>query len=183
MPQGLLPLDLVVLAKLVSYGGGRPPIAQVAGDLALFDLFDNTQGLQAREFTDTTYSPLPKGQLGISDALTEQLNTQIAHLTKKRADEAALKIGVDERQQLRAGLLKALRRFERHLLPFHHGRWKTYSLPMVVAVASQASATNVFQATTTGTTAITMVNSIATTNSIRSVPHAQDDADPGPKTR
>ena len=35
MPQGLLPQDVVVLAKLVSYGGGRPPIAQVAGDLAL----------------------------------------------------------------------------------------------------------------------------------------------------
>lgn len=32
MPQGLLPHDVVVLAKLVSYGGGRPP---VAGDLAL----------------------------------------------------------------------------------------------------------------------------------------------------
>ncbi len=35
MPQGLLPQDVVVLAKLVSYGGGRPPIAHVAGDLAL----------------------------------------------------------------------------------------------------------------------------------------------------
>ena len=35
MPVGLLPQDVVVLAKLVSYGGGRPPIAQVAGDLAL----------------------------------------------------------------------------------------------------------------------------------------------------
>ena len=35
MPQGLLPQDVVVLAKLVSYGGNRPPIAQVAGDLAL----------------------------------------------------------------------------------------------------------------------------------------------------
>jgi hypothetical protein len=35
MPQGLLSQDVVVLAKLVSYGGGRPPIAQVASDLAL----------------------------------------------------------------------------------------------------------------------------------------------------
>jgi len=35
MPQGLLSQDVVVLAKLVSYGGERPPIAQVAGDLAL----------------------------------------------------------------------------------------------------------------------------------------------------
>src|SRR5262249_37074704 len=35
MPQGLLGQDIVVLAKLVSYGGERPPIAQVAGDLAL----------------------------------------------------------------------------------------------------------------------------------------------------
>lgn len=35
MPQGLLPQDVVVLAKLASYGGDRPPIAQVAGDLAL----------------------------------------------------------------------------------------------------------------------------------------------------
>lgn len=35
MPQGLLAQDVVVLAKLVSYGGSRPPIAQVAGDLAL----------------------------------------------------------------------------------------------------------------------------------------------------
>lgn len=42
---------------------------------ALLDFFDNTQGLQAREFAETTYSPLPKGQLGISDALTEKLNT------------------------------------------------------------------------------------------------------------
>lgn len=35
MSQGLLSHDVVVLAKLVSYGGRRPPIAQVAGDLAL----------------------------------------------------------------------------------------------------------------------------------------------------
>ncbi len=35
MPQGLLPQDVVVLVKLVSYGGVRPSIAQVAGDLAL----------------------------------------------------------------------------------------------------------------------------------------------------
>jgi hypothetical protein len=35
MPQGLLGQDIVVLAKLVSYGGARPPIARVAGDLAL----------------------------------------------------------------------------------------------------------------------------------------------------
>jgi hypothetical protein len=35
MPQGLLPQDVVVLARVVSYGGERPPIAQVAGDLAL----------------------------------------------------------------------------------------------------------------------------------------------------
>jgi DNA-binding Lrp family transcriptional regulator len=35
MPQGLLPQDVVVLAKLVSYGGARPPIAQVSGDLGL----------------------------------------------------------------------------------------------------------------------------------------------------
>src|SRR5262249_48907678 len=35
MPQGLLAQDIVVLAKLVSYGGARPPIAQVGGDLAL----------------------------------------------------------------------------------------------------------------------------------------------------
>jgi hypothetical protein len=35
MAQGLLSQDVVVLVKLASYGGGRPPIAQVAGDLAL----------------------------------------------------------------------------------------------------------------------------------------------------
>jgi hypothetical protein len=35
MPQGLLPQDVVVLAKLVAYRGERPPIAQMAGDLAL----------------------------------------------------------------------------------------------------------------------------------------------------
>jgi hypothetical protein len=35
MAQGLLPQDVLVLAKLVSYRGARPPIAQVAGDLAL----------------------------------------------------------------------------------------------------------------------------------------------------
>ena len=35
MPQGLLPQDVVVLAKLASYGGDRPSIAQVAGDLSL----------------------------------------------------------------------------------------------------------------------------------------------------
>jgi hypothetical protein len=31
----LLPQDVLVLAKLVNYRGARPPIAQVAGDLAL----------------------------------------------------------------------------------------------------------------------------------------------------
>jgi hypothetical protein len=35
MPFRLLPQDVLVLAKLVSYRGGRPPIAQVAGDLTL----------------------------------------------------------------------------------------------------------------------------------------------------
>jgi DNA-binding transcriptional MocR family regulator len=35
MHRGLLPQDVVVLAKLASYGGVRPPIAQVAGDLTL----------------------------------------------------------------------------------------------------------------------------------------------------
>lgn len=35
MPQSLLPQDVVTLAKLVSYGGQRPSIAQVASDLAL----------------------------------------------------------------------------------------------------------------------------------------------------
>ena len=35
MLQSLLPQDVVVLAKVVSYGGERPSIAQVAGDLAL----------------------------------------------------------------------------------------------------------------------------------------------------
>ena len=35
MAGGLLAQDVVLLAKLVSYGGARPPIAQVAGDLGL----------------------------------------------------------------------------------------------------------------------------------------------------
>jgi hypothetical protein len=35
MPQGLLPQDVVLLVKLVSYGGNRPAIAQVAADLSL----------------------------------------------------------------------------------------------------------------------------------------------------
>lgn len=35
MPQGLLSQDVVVLAKLISYGGRRPSIAQIAADLAL----------------------------------------------------------------------------------------------------------------------------------------------------
>ena len=35
MPRGLLSQDVLVLAKLVSYGGRRPPIAQVASDLEL----------------------------------------------------------------------------------------------------------------------------------------------------
>jgi predicted transcriptional regulator len=35
MAQALLPQDIVVLAKLVSYGGKRPPMAQLASDLGL----------------------------------------------------------------------------------------------------------------------------------------------------
>jgi hypothetical protein len=35
MLQALLPQDVLVLAKLVTYGGGRPPMAQVAADLGL----------------------------------------------------------------------------------------------------------------------------------------------------
>jgi hypothetical protein len=35
MPQALLPQDVIVLAKLVSYGGRRPPMAQMAADLSL----------------------------------------------------------------------------------------------------------------------------------------------------
>ncbi len=35
MAQALLPQDVLVLAKLVSYGGGRPPMAQMAADLGI----------------------------------------------------------------------------------------------------------------------------------------------------
>lgn len=35
MSQGLLSQDVVILAKLISYGGSRPSIAQLAADLAL----------------------------------------------------------------------------------------------------------------------------------------------------
>ena len=35
MPQGLLGQDVVVLAKLVAYGGARPSIARLAADLSL----------------------------------------------------------------------------------------------------------------------------------------------------
>lgn len=35
MPQSLLPQDVLVLLKLVSYGGQRPPMAQMAADLGL----------------------------------------------------------------------------------------------------------------------------------------------------
>jgi len=35
MPQALSPQDVIVLAKLVSYGGRRPPMAQMAVDLNL----------------------------------------------------------------------------------------------------------------------------------------------------
>jgi hypothetical protein len=35
MAQGLLPQDVLVLAKLVSYSGHRPPMAQMAADLGL----------------------------------------------------------------------------------------------------------------------------------------------------
>lgn len=35
MAQGLLSQDVVVLAKLISYGGNRPSIAQLAADLSL----------------------------------------------------------------------------------------------------------------------------------------------------
>lgn len=35
MGQNLLPQDVVVLAKLISYGAGRPPISSMATDLSL----------------------------------------------------------------------------------------------------------------------------------------------------
>jgi hypothetical protein len=35
MTGGLLPQDIVLLAKLISYRGARPPIAQLAGDVGL----------------------------------------------------------------------------------------------------------------------------------------------------
>lgn len=35
MPQALLPQDVLVLVKLVSYGGRRPPMAEMAADLGL----------------------------------------------------------------------------------------------------------------------------------------------------
>jgi hypothetical protein len=143
---------------------------------ALIDFFDNTQGLEAREFTDAAYRPLPKDQLGISDTLINKLNTQIAHLTKKRVDAPSLKIGVTDRQNLRDGLLRALRHFEQHLLPSHRGQWQTYSLSVIEDVATQRSGANVFQAAT-GTTTVTMVNSIAVANGIPSAPRTND-ADP-----
>ena len=63
MPQGLLPQDVVVLAKLVSYGGSRPPIAQVGADLSLSpsQVFQSLKRLERSRLIDAdTGRPLLK---------------------------------------------------------------------------------------------------------------------------
>lgn len=63
MPQALLPQDLVVLAKLVSYGGGRPSLAHVAGHLglSLSQVHASLNRLQRSRLIDTqTGRPLLK---------------------------------------------------------------------------------------------------------------------------
>ena len=63
MPQGLLPQDVLVLTKLVSYGRGRPPIAQVADDLTLSpsQVHASLKRLERSRLIDTeTHQPLLK---------------------------------------------------------------------------------------------------------------------------
>lgn len=63
MPQGLLPQDVVVLVKLVSYGGARPPIARVGTDLSLSpsQVHQSLKRLERSRLTDAhTGRPLLK---------------------------------------------------------------------------------------------------------------------------
>ena len=92
---------------------------------ALLDFFKNKH-LPASEFTTAAYKPFSDGELGISRALVEKLNTQIAHLTKKRVSDAKQKIGPDEWLQLSKGLTKALRHFEAHLRSPYRETWRAY---------------------------------------------------------
>ncbi len=136
---------------------------------ALLDFFSNAQGLHAKEFADSGYLPLPLSELGVSGELATKLNTQIAHLTKKRVNASDLKIGAGEHQQLRSAVLAALRHFEGHLQPSYRDRWKSYSPPMTPPASGHHSAPDVFQLST-GTAPTTSVNTIAVNNNILGLP-------------
>jgi len=63
MSPSLLPQDVLVLAKLVSYGRGRPPIARLADDLALSasQVHASLKRLERSRLIDTqTHQPLLK---------------------------------------------------------------------------------------------------------------------------
>lgn len=107
----------------------------------LLDFFNNEQGLRANEFTTAQYVPLTSAVVGVSETLAQKLNTQIAHLTKKRVSVSTEKIGADDRDQLRSGLERALRHFEAHLRPPFRDQWGSYST-LPAGDAAPASATN-----------------------------------------
>jgi hypothetical protein len=125
--------------------------------------------LHAADFTTSQYTPLSSAVLGIDQALAQRLNTQIAHLTKRRATESADKLGIEERTQLRNGLERALRHFEAHLRPPFLERWGTYP-PLPSLGTTRMSATNVVTiistAPSTSTSPPAMANSIAVNRTV-----------------
>lgn len=115
---------------------------------SLLDFFNNEQGLHASEFTSEKFSALNPEALGIPNSVCRKLNTQIAHLTKKRVADAKEKIGPEHREQLFQGLTKAIHSFEEHLLPPHRERWLANRA--VLFGAKGASATNEILMVSTG---------------------------------
>jgi hypothetical protein len=79
----------------------------------LIDFFNGRRGVKAKEVTLETYQPFQSGQ--VRQALTEKLNTQIAHLTLKRTSVASEKIGPDDRKELFDAIMAELQIFMMHL--------------------------------------------------------------------
>jgi hypothetical protein len=79
----------------------------------LIDFFYGRGGVKAKEVTLKTYHPFQSGK--ISKALTEKLNTQIAHLTLKRTSVGSEKIGPADRTELFDAIMAELQIFKKHL--------------------------------------------------------------------
>lgn len=105
----------------------------------LIEFFSNKQGMHAKDFTGGTYTPKHIVQLS---AVANKLNTQIAHLTKKRTESTVEKIGHLDRSRLLTALELEMHHFANLLEKQFQGHFTAPAPLQSITISGAASATN-----------------------------------------